>query len=352
MPATFHPLRVAELTPTTDDAVVITFEVPAELSQEYAFRAGQHLTIRTHLHGVEERRSYSICAAPSSGRLQIGVKLLPGGAFSTFVHDQLAVGDQLDVMTPAGRFSPRDPTAEGRHYGAVVAGSGITPVMSIMAEVLRTTETSTFTLLYGNRGASSVMFAEEIADLKDTHPDRLQVFHVLSRELHASAVLAGRMEGEKLITLLDHFTSDDVAVDEWFLCGPYAMVTATSAELTRRGLGRRQVHSELFWTGEVEPPQPTHREQGAQVTARLDGRTTSFSMPAAGSVLDAVLAQRPEAPFACKGGVCGTCRVKVISGEVEMARNHALDPQDLEAGFRLACQSVPVTDELTVDFDA
>ncbi|MDN5727036.1 MAG: 2Fe-2S iron-sulfur cluster-binding protein [Propionibacteriales bacterium] len=349
---TFHPLQVAELTPTTDEAVVITFAVPPELASEYEYRAGQHLTIRTHLEEIDERRSYSICAAPSSGRLKIGVKLLSGGVFSSFVHDQLAVGDELDVMTPAGRFSPRDPSAEGRHYGAVVAGSGITPVLSIMTEILRTTESSTFTLLYGNRGASTVMFAEEIADLKDTFPDRLQVFHVLSRELHASAVLAGRMEGDKLIMLLDHFTSPEVAVDEWFLCGPYAMVTAAQKELTARRLARRQVHSELFWTGEVEPPRITHRELGAQVTARLDGRTTSFTMPPEGSVLDAVLAQRPEAPFACKGGVCGTCRVKLISGEVEMARNHALDPQDLDAGFRLACQSVPVTDELSVDFDA
>lgn len=352
MPA-FHDLPVDALDQITPDAYTITFAVPKELAGEYAYRPGQHLTIRTFFDDIEERRSYSICTPPDSGVLQIGVKIIPGGRFSAHVRDQLSVGDSLSVMTPVGRFGRRKTGQDGSSYVAVVAGSGITPMMSIMPAILAAEPKSSFSLVYGNRTAGSVMFTDEIADLKDRYPSRFRIFHVLSREEHEAPLLSGRIDATKLKLLLEIHPPD--LIDDWFLCGPLGLIEQTRHALDERKVANRQIHTELFHTGDEKVPVQRSVESSSsasQVSARLDGRTTTFDMPASGSILEAVLAQRPDAPFACKGGVCGTCRVKLVEGEVEMERNYALDPVDLDAGFRLACQSVPVTPKVVIDFDA
>jgi ring-1,2-phenylacetyl-CoA epoxidase subunit PaaE len=371
----FHDLVVTDLHPLTIDATAITLAVPEELREAYRFTPGQHLTFRYQVDEAEVRRSFSICTTPYSGRLRVGVRLLPDGVFSKFVHNELKVGDTLSVMTPVGRFGPlagtgRQPPPEqppvgigsqpgrpppesaGPTYVAVVAGSGITPVMSIMTTILETEPAANFVLLYGNRSAATVMFAEEIADLKDRFLARLQVLHVFSREVHDSPLLSGRIDDAKLEILLRLQPAQSVA--EWFVCGPAGLVSQTAAALARHGVPRRQLHTELFYTGDVPalPRNPGSAQLRSQVTVRLEGRTTMFEMPASGSLLDAVLLHRPDAPFSCKGGVCGTCRVRVIEGELEMVRNFALDQQDVDAQFRLACQSVPRTAKVSVDFDA
>ena len=353
----FAALRVAEVEHLTADAVALTFEVPPELREQYAFAPGQHLTLRATIDGEEVRRSYSICSPPSSGRLRIAIKQLEGGLFSKHALTLVDVGDVLDVMRPAGRFGVRLDPANAKHYAAIVAGSGITPVMSILAAALETEPASRFTLVYGNRDAGSVMFLEELADLKDRWPGRLQLVHVLSREQRDSELLTGRIDDAKLDTLLASVVPPD-AVDEWLLCGPFELVEQVRSRLLAHGVSPRRVHLELFHV-EGEPVPVRQRSAGggadadsAEVTVRLDGRTTTFRMPPEGSVLDATLAVRADAPYACKGGVCGTCRAKVVEGKVSMARQYALDDDEVDEGFVLACQSVPETPTLSLDFDA
>jgi ring-1,2-phenylacetyl-CoA epoxidase subunit PaaE len=353
----FAPLRVAAVERLTADAVALTFDVPPELREQYAFAPGQHLTLRATIDGEEVRRSYSICSPPSSGRLRIAIKQLEGGLFSKHALTQVDVGDVLEVMRPAGRFGVRLDPANAKHYAAVVAGSGITPVLSILAAALETEPASRFTLVYGNRDAGSVMFLEELADLKDRWPGRLQLVHVLSREQRDSELLTGRIDDAKLDTLLTSVIPPD-AVDDWLLCGPFELVEQVRARLLAHAVPQRRVHLELFHVeGEPVPVRPRSSAGGsdadsAEVTVRLDGRTTTFRMPPEGSVLDATLAVRADAPYACKGGVCGTCRAKVVEGRVSMARQYALDEDELEEGFVLACQSVPETPKVALDFDA
>ena len=317
----FAPLRVAAVERLTADAVALTFDVPAELREQYAFAPGQHLTLRATIDGEEVRRSYSICSPPSSGTLRIAVKRLEGGLFSGHALDQVQVGDMLDVMRPAGRFGVHLDAAHAKHYAAIVAGSGITPVLSILGGVLEAEPASRFTLVYGNRDAGSVMFLEELADYKDRYPARLQLIHILSREQRDAELLSGRIDAAKLEALLDGLVPPD-DVDEWLLCGPFDMVEQVRGRLLERGVTNRQIHLELFHVeGEPVPVRPPSSASGAgsdadaaEVTVRLDGRTTTFRMPAEGSVLDATLAVRTDAPYACKGGVCGTCRAKLVEG--------------------------------------
>ena len=354
---TFHPLRVAAVEPLTDDAVAITFAVPADLRAAYSFDAGQHLTLRTDVGGEEVRRNYSICAPATEGRLRIGVKRLDGGAFSTHATSTLQVGDEVEVMTPTGRFSPRLDPAQSRHYAAIVAGSGITPVLSIVATALEVEPTSTVTLVYGNRTAGSVMFLEELADLKDRYPDRFQLVHVLSRETQEAELLSGRLDPPRLRRLLAALLPPET-VDEWFLCGPFAMVEGAREVLAEAGVGADHVHTELFHVEGEAPresasPEEVRAAGSSSVRVTLDGRASTVQVPRTGvRILDAVLAVRADAPYACKGGVCGTCRARLVTGEVSMARNYALDPEETAAGFVLACQSVPVSEDVELDFDA
>ncbi|MER7164599.1 1,2-phenylacetyl-CoA epoxidase subunit PaaE [Micromonospora sp. NPDC000207] len=372
----FHPLPVAAVDRLTDDAVAVTFAVPEELRAVFGFSAGQHLTVRRSTDtaasadaapggadvavaagGADVRRSYSICSTPQElarhGRLRIGVREVPGGAFSAFACRALRSGDTVEVLPPLGHFTSAFAPERVRRYGAVVAGSGITPVLGLVATALAVEQASTFTLVYGNRTANSVMFAEELADLKDRYPTRLHLVHVLSRELGESPVLSGRIDAERLTRLLDTVVPAD-AIEEWFLCGPYGMVTDARAVLAGRGVPDTAVHTELFHVD--APPEPVRRVEdraaGAEVTIVLDGRSSRIAMGAGERVLDAALKVRPELPYACKGGVCSTCRAKVVDGAVTMARNYALEPDEVAAGYVLTCQSTPTTNTLTIDYDA
>lgn len=355
--ARFHTLTVGALERLTDDSVAITFDLPAELRAEYAFTAGQHLTIRTAELDGEVRRSYSICSAPLSGRLRVAVKAVPDGVFSGYALATLAVGDRLDVMTPAGRFGiDFDPGHGPRHYAMVVAGSGITPVLSLMAAALETEPQCWVTLLYGNRTAGSVMFTDEIADLKDRYPGRLQVMHVLSREATDVELFSGRLDPDRLERIFGALLPV-ASVDEWFLCGPFEMVMGARDLLTAHGARTAQIHLELFHVEDTPRPRKQRAEDAvgedvSQVTIVLDGRASTFPLERdTASILDAAMSVRPDLPFACKGGVCGTCRCRLVEGEVEMERNFALEPSELDRGLRLACQSRPLSDSVTVDFD-
>ena len=355
--AVFHPLCVADVERLTDDAVAITFDVPEELAEDYRFVQGQHLTVRTDLAGDDVRRNYSICAPAGSGRLRIAVKRLEGGAFSAYALERLQPGDTLEVMTPTGRFfTELDPTAR-KHHCCIAAGSGITPLLSIVATTLEAEPHSRVTLLYANRTSRTVMFLEELEDLKDRFPDRFHLVHVLSREPQEVEMFSGRLDGERLRRMLDTILPPDT-VDEWFLCGPYEMVTQLRDTLTESGVDRRHVHAELFHVGDTPPRArrtevPQELAEGAEVTIVLDGRRSQFRLGADGkSVLEAALDVRSDAPFACKGGVCGTCRAKVLEGSVEMDQNWALEPEEVERGYVLTCQSHPSTEKVVLDYDA
>ncbi len=354
--AVFHRLPVASVDWLTEDAVALTFDVPPDLAGAYSFTQGQHLTIRTGSDGAEERRNYSICAPVSSGVLRVAVKRLEGGTFSSYVAETLRPGDELEVMTPTGRFFTELDPNHAKHYVAIAAGSGITPVLSILATTLEVEPGSRFTLLYGNRTMRSVMFLEELADLKNRYRERLHLVHVLSREAQEVDLFHGRLDRDKLEALFATILPTD-SVDEWFLCGPYEMVDAARTLLLERGIDRRHVHTELFFVGET-PPVRAERDaladaSASAVTVLLDGRRTSFDLaPDGESVLEAVLRERTDAPFACKGGVCGTCRAKLVEGDVEMDRNWALEDEEMARGYVLTCQSHPRSAKVLLDYDA
>jgi ring-1,2-phenylacetyl-CoA epoxidase subunit PaaE len=356
----FHPLPVAAVTPLTDDSVVVTFAVPDELREDYRFTAGQHLTLRAPGEGRDERRNYSICSSPDSGLLQVAVKRLEGGTFSAYVHDELRPGDVLDVMTPTGHFfADLDPAAE-RHHVAIAAGSGITPVLSLLTTTLQVEPRSRFTLVYGNRTTASVMFLEELADLKDRYPDRFHLVHVLSREPQEVALFTGRIDTDRLESMLATIMPVE-SVDEWYLCGPFALVEAARAVLSAHGVDPHHVHFELFFV-ESEPPRRRERppsvagadagDPTSNVTVMLDGRTTTLALANDDeAILDALLRVRADAPYACKGGVCGTCRARLVEGTVEMDRSYALEESEREAGVVLTCQSHPTSAHVVLDYD-
>jgi ring-1,2-phenylacetyl-CoA epoxidase subunit PaaE len=349
----FHPLRVAGVQRLCEDAVAVTFEVPPELAGEYAFAPGQSVTLRRIIAGLEERRSYSICA-PAGAPLRIGVREVPGGLFSGWLVREVRPGEEIEVLPPAGTFTP-DLSIPGYHV-LLAAGSGITPVLSVAASVLAADPASQVALLYGNRRTDTVMFAEDLADLKDVHRTRLDLVHVLSREPREADLLTGRLDGAKLRTMLP-LLLEVGAVDHWWLCGPFAMVTEATQVLAGLGVPRERIHQELFYVEDVAPPPARHEEPGvegpsAEVTVVLDGRSTQVVLPQGTAILDGAQRVRPDLPFACKGGVCGTCRAKLTDGKVEMRRNFALEPSELAAGFVLTCQSLPVSPRVTVDYDA
>lgn len=352
--AKVHRLTVSRIDRLTDDAIAIAFDVPAELREDYAFTQGQHVALSIPGQTDAIRRSYSICAPATSGVLRVAVKLIPGGAFSENVHSELRSGDELDVLTPSGRFfTPLDPT-QAKRYAAVAAGSGITPIISLVATTLEVEPESIFTLFYGNRTTASTMFLEDLLDLKNRYPERFALYIVLSRETQDVPLLNGRIDADKLGTFLDSVLRG-TSCDEWFLCGPMEMIEGLRAALVERGVDGRTVHRELFHSS---PVANTGRRTGGygetyKVTIVLDGRSTTFELAADGpNVLDAALAARPDAPYACKGGVCGTCRARLVEGAVEMDGGYALEPDELEAGFVLACQSHPRTPTVTLDFDS
>lgn len=348
--ARFHPLPVAAVDRLTDDSVALTFTVPSELRGEYRHAPGQHLALRRTVDGAEIRRTYSICS-PAPGAdgprtLRIGVRLVEGGAFSTYALKEINVGDELEVMTPAGRFTLE---AAPALYAAIVGGSGITPVLSIVSTLLAREPEARFCLIRSDRTSASTMFLEEVADLKDRYPQRFQLVTVLSRQEQQAGLPSGRLDQERLTGLLPALLPVE-GVAGWFLCGPFGLVQG--AERTLRGLGvpRTRIHEEIFHVDPapvVATPAPAH----STVTARLDGRGGTWPVQDGESLLEAVLRNRPDAPYACKGGVCGTCRAFLVSGEVRMDRNFALEPEETEAGYVLACQSHPATERVELDFD-
>ncbi|ANH38057.1 1,2-phenylacetyl-CoA epoxidase, subunit E [Nocardioides dokdonensis FR1436] len=350
----FHALRVAAVTPLTDDSAAITFEVPEELRGHLAFDAGQSLTVRRTVDGVEQRRSYSVCA-PVGAAPRIGVREIPGGVVSSWLVREVRAGDEVEVQLAPGGFRavPEVVAAGGRHL-CVAAGSGITPVLSIAATLLEHPDAQV-TLLYGNRTTGSVMFAEEVADLKNAHASRLQVVHVLSREPRDVELLSGRLDAQRLDRILTDLAPVD-DLDHAWLCGPHQMVQDARDVLARHGLGADRVHAELFFVD--EPPPDLVRERvvpsGAttEATVVLDGLSSTSTVARDKPLLDSAQETRADLPFACRGGVCGTCRALVRDGEVEMARNYALEDAEVEAGFVLTCQSRPLTDSVTIDFDA
>jgi ring-1,2-phenylacetyl-CoA epoxidase subunit PaaE len=348
----FHPLTVAWVEELTDDAVAVTFDVPEDLVEDYRFTPGQALTLRRIDGDRDERRSYSICA-PMGAQPRIGVREVPGGFFSSYLVHQVRPGDRIDVLPPSGTFTA-DLSVPGDHV-FVVAGSGITPVLSLAGSVLRDGR-STVTVFYGNRRTDTVMFADELADLKDRYGPRLQLVHVLSRESRGVELTSGRLDGARLRALVDKLV-DAAHVDHWWLCGPHGMVGDARALLAELGVAADKLHQELFYVDEV-PPAPVRGDEetvagpSSSVTIVLDGRSTTLTLPRDEPVLDSAQKVRGDLPFACKGGVCGTCRARVTDGDVTMRRNYALEADEVAAGYVLTCQSLPVSDVATVDYDA
>jgi len=347
---TFHTLTVGHIESLTDDAVAVTFDVPEGLHEAYAFRPGQALTLRRVIEGQDHRRTYSICA-PVGQRPRIGVREVPDGLFSRWLVHDLEVGDEIEVQTPTGVFVA-DPDQVARHV-MIAAGSGITPMMSIASSVLANPNVQA-TLFYGNRKASSVMFAESLSDLKDSYGSRFDLFHVLSREPRDVELFSGRLDGDRLRTLLTMLVPVP-AVDHFWLCGPFAMTVEAEQVLAELGVPEDRVHRELFYVDEP-PPELHHFDvvasgETSDVTIVLDGRSSTTALPVDSTILESAQQHRTDLPFACKGGVCGTCRALVTEGEVDMRRNYALEKAEVAEGFVLTCQSFPVSDQVTVDFD-
>ena len=348
----FHLLEVAAIESLCSDAAAVTFEVPAELAAQYAFAPGQSLTLRREIDGIDERRSYSICA-PAGSAPRIGVRVVPGGLFSSWLVNEVRPGDRVEVMAPTGAFTP-DLTVPGHHV-LIAAGSGITPMLSIAASVLADPR-SQVTLFYGNRRTETVMFADEIADLKDRYPERFLIAHVLSREPREAELLSGRLDGERLTALIGSLV-DTKRADHWWLCGPHGMVDDARGVLGELGVPDDRVHQELFYADDQPLRETTHVDAApdgpvSEVTLTLDGRSTVMSLPRDRTILDAAQRGRPDLPFACRGGVCGTCRALISDGEADMRRNFALDPAEVEAGYVLTCQTYPVSERLGVDYDS
>ncbi|MCG8597862.1 MAG: phenylacetate-CoA oxygenase/reductase subunit PaaK [Kiloniellales bacterium] len=357
--ARFHALKIADVVRETEDAVVVAFELPAELAEDYAFVQGQHLTLRREIDGEDLRRSYSICNGVDEDRLAIAIKKVEGGRFSSFANDSLKPGDTLEVMTPTGSFhTPLDP-AQAKTYVAFAAGSGITPIASIIKTALAREPESRVLLFYGNRSVASIIFREALEDLKDRYLERFSLYHVLSREKQEVELFNGRLDAAKAEALVAAFCPAE-SIDEAFICGPGTMIEAVSGKLMELGLPEARIHFELFTT-DVEVAPELHPIQhgkiegsgaSAEITVILDGVRTRFELPYDGeSLLDAALKEGLDLPFSCKGGVCSTCRAKVVEGKVDMAVNYALEDAEVAAGFVLTCQSHPLTDTVVLDYD-
>jgi ring-1,2-phenylacetyl-CoA epoxidase subunit PaaE len=353
-PTLFHPLRVADVRRETEDTVSVAFEVPDELAEKFRFSPGQFLTFRVpNADGEPVRRSYSICSGLDDGDLRVAVKRLESGVFGVLANDSLKVGDTVEVMAPLGRFTTSMDADRAASYLMIAAGSGITPVMSLMRTVLARQPGSRITLLYGNRGPSSIIFRDALHDLKDQYLQRLQVIHVFSREGQAAPLLNGRISSEKLREVGESVL-DLMAYDEVFVCGPEAMTMAVRETLVDLGVKPAQVHLELFGSHTPPPKRARAEESGERV--RLDvvlgGIRTTVEAEPGDTVLEAASRAGLDMPFSCKGGVCATCRARVQDGAVEMAVNYALEPWEVDAGFVLTCQSRPTTPSLVVDYDA
>ena len=354
MPPRFHTLRVASLRRETEDAVSLTFAVPDALRAAYGYTPGQYLTLRSKIDGADVRRSYSICSGLDDAELRVAIKRVPGGAFSTWANQTLRAGDSLSVMTPDGRFGIAIEPDRARTLVAFAAGSGITPVLSILKTVLAREPLSNFVLFYGNRSTGSIMFRGELEDLKDRYLARLSVFHVLSREQQDVPMLNGHLDAEKAGVLMRALVSPD-AVDHAFVCGPQPMIEGLEKALADLGLSRARIHVERFTPGiGGRPPVvvvPPATPPKAIVTVISEGARWEIPVAEGEAIIDAAIRAGRNLPFSCKGGMCCTCRAKLLEGRVEMTVNYSLEPWETEAGYVLTCQSHPVTERVVVDYD-
>lgn len=356
----FHPLLVTDVRQETDDTVSITFDIPADQRELFAYQAGQYLTIRTTLDGEEVRRSYSLCSAPYEGVWRVAVKQVEHGRFSTFANTTLKAGDTLEVMPPQGRFVVHPEAKSAGHVVFFAAGSGITPVLALMKQLLHDDRQTRVTLFYANRKKTDVIFLEELEDLKNRYMQRLSLHYVFSGESQSSPLFEGRIDGARCESLLDRFVPDSTQ-NHFFICGPEEMIHAVKDTLISSGVPEDQVHFELFTTpvGDMSlttatrvTAKPARKDGVAKVQVQLDGRVFSFDLPFNGqAILDASMQTGADLPFSCKGGVCCTCRAKLVKGEVDMDINYALEPWEVEQGFILTCQSHPKSEEIFVDFD-
>ena len=353
----FHELKVAEIVPETADANSIRFEIPPNLQGAFTFKAGQHLTLRATIEGQEIRRNYSLCTAPAETDWMVTVKRLGGGVFSNWVGDQLKAGDTLEVMVPHGSFTTEFDPVNSRHLVGIAGGSGITPVMSLIKTLLGEEPNSRFTLLYGNRDSSSVIFLEALAGLKDKYLGRLEIYHFLDAEEQDIELFNGMLDRDRLEEAIEHLVPDWPSVDGWFICGPGPMMDAAEGALLDRGVAKERIHIERFTAerpaGAVsqEIAQLQTQAAGVTVAITLDGRTRRVPF-AAGNILDSAREAGLPAPFACKAGVCATCRAKVTKGKVEMAARYGLTDEEVADGYVLTCQSVPLGNGVAVDYDA
>lgn len=353
--ARFHSLSVTDVKKTIRDAVVVTLKPDAP--EEFDFIQGQYLTFRQSFEGEELRRSYSICAGVDEGLLQVGIKKVDGGAFSTWANEQIKVGDKLEAMPPMGSFHTKLEADAARHYLGFAGGSGITPVLSIIKSVMAREPNSRFTLVYANRAVNTIMFREEIEDLKNLFMGRLNIIHILESDAQDIDLFVGRVDAEKCALLFKSWIHLD-AIDMAFICGPEPMMLAIAGALKAHGMKDEQIKFELFASsqpGRAKRKLTSASEAKAdnETTAKvtLDGESRTFKMPKGMSLLDAAIENKVDAPYACKAGVCSTCRAKVLEGEVEMIANHALEDYEVDRGYVLTCQSLPISDNVVFDYD-
>ena len=352
----FHPLKIKNIKQETPDCVSISFDIPETLASLFEFKEGQNITVKGNIRGEEIRRSYSICSAPHENELRVAVKKVTGGLFSQFANDVLKKGDVLEVLPPTGKFNARLHNDKTGNYLAIAAGSGITPVMSIIKHTLRSQPASSFTLIYGNRDRNSIIFFDELEGLKNKYIERFNFINILSRERTDTEIFYGRINEKKLADLekLVPYNS----FDEIYICGPEEMIFNASDYFQNKGIEKANIHFELFTTpGQKKATtniQQTKISTGpkSNITIKLDGRSFDFDLGFnSQSILDAALQQGADLPYACKGGVCATCRAKLLEGEVDMEVNYALEEEELEQGFILTCQSHPRSQKVVVDFD-
>lgn len=357
MSAHFHRLTVAAVEAETADANSILFDVPAELAQVFAFEAGQHLTLKAQIDGEEVRRNYSLCTSADSGSVKVTVKRVAGGLFSNWVGDCLKAGDTLEVMPPHGSFTTRFDPSASRHLVGIAGGSGITPVMSLVRTMLDREPDSRFTLFYGNRDSNSVIFLDALADLKDRHMGRLELFHFLAEEEGDVGLFNGMLDAERCGEAVERLIDRPQDVDGWFICGPGPMMDSAEGVLVDIGVDHDRIHIERFTAD--RPSESLAREMaalqssaaGKAIAVTLDGRTRKVPFNQ-GNILDSARVAGLAAPFACKAGVCATCRAKLTAGKVEMASRYGLTDEEIEAGYILTCQSVPATDDVAIDYDS
>lgn len=358
MTTKLYPLKIKEVKKETDDCVSLAFDIPQELLETFTYKQGQYLTLEGSIFGEKVRRAYSLCSSPLEKEWRVAIKKVPQGKFSSYANDILVSGDRLDVMPPQGKFFTEFKAEQKKNYLLVAAGSGITPILSILKTGLLSEPLSTFTLIYGNKGRQSIIFFEEIEALKNTYLNRLSIHHIFSREELDSPVHNGRIDGNKIDELAKGLV-DIAQIDEVFICGPALMTQSLREKLPTLGIEAKHIHFELFATPGQEAGKekivevdPGIAEKQAEVSVKLDGKTIVFPLEFGGkNILDAAMEKGADLPYACKGGVCCTCRAKLIEGEVDMEVNFGLEPDEVEAGFILTCQAHPRSEKVQVDFD-